>query len=128
MCAPAIAQRLRSVDDLSIEPMLRSYRADEWPRWYASAGAEPPLLRGPIFDSSVTMASAAARGAGVALLPPAMFGEELRTEQLIQPFAIEVPMGRYWLTRLKSRGVTQAMNAFRNWIVSETELAETTES
>jgi len=119
VCAPAIAQRLRSPAQLAHETLLRSYRVDEWPRWFAAAGHALPLQRGPIFDSSITMAAAAVQGAGVALLPPAMFGDELRSERLVQPFELGVSLGRYWLTRLKSRAVTKAMTGFRSWLMRE---------
>jgi len=119
VCAPAIAQRLRSPAQLAHETLLRSYRVDEWPRWFAAAGHALPLQRGPIFDSSITMAAAAVQGAGVALLPPAMFGDELRSERLVQPFELGVSLGRYWLTRLKSRAVTKAMTGFRTWLMRE---------
>jgi LysR family transcriptional regulator of beta-lactamase len=119
MCSPAIAQRLHAPADLARETLLRSYRADEWARWFAAAEAPLPLLRGPVFDSSITMASAAAQGAGVALLPVALFGEELRNERLVQPYGLGVSLGRYWLTRLKSRTVSGAMRTFREWVLRE---------
>ena len=116
VCTPAIASRIRSPSDLAHETLLRSYRADEWTRWFAAAGLAPPLARGPVFDSSITMAAAAGQGTGVALLPPAMFDEVLRQEVLVQPFALGVSLGQYWLTRLKSRPEPAAMRAFRAWI------------
>ncbi|MGN6525160.1 MAG: LysR family transcriptional regulator [Burkholderiaceae bacterium] len=121
VCSPRIAARLAAPADLARATLLRSYRADEWPRWFAAAGcaAPAPIARGAIFDSSITLADAAAQGAGVALLPVAMFGEALRTERLMQPFALGVSLGRYWLTRLKSRPVTQAMRTFREWLLAE---------
>jgi LysR family transcriptional regulator, regulator of gene expression of beta-lactamase len=122
VCAPAIAHRLRTPAHLVHETLLPSYRADEWPRWFAAAGHAAPVLRGPIFDSSITMAAAAVQGAGVALLPPAMFGEELRSERLVQPFEFGVSLGRYWLTRLKSRAETTSMLCFRDWLVGQVAL------
>lgn len=119
LCAPAIAKRLRSPADLARETLLRSYRADEWPRWFAAAGAAAPLLRGPVFDSSIAMAVAAEQGAGVALLPIAMFSEALRNERLQQPFELGVSLGRYWLTWLKSRPPSAAMQVFRGWLLRE---------
>lgn len=119
VCTPELAARLREPADLVRETLLRSYRADEWPRWLAAAGvARPPLLRGPVFDSSVTMAAAAVRGMGIALLPPAMFAQELRHERLVQPFEVQVPTGRYWLTRLKSKPVSAPMREFRLWLLA----------
>lgn len=119
VCAPAVAARLKFPTDLVHERLLRSYRQDEWALWFDAAGAPAPILRGPIFDSSALMASAAVSGLGVALAPPAMFTRELASESLIQPFAIDVDVGRYWLTRLISRPEIAAMRTFREWIMQE---------
>jgi LysR family transcriptional regulator of beta-lactamase len=117
LCAPGIARRLLAPEDLGREVLLRSYRAEEWPRWLAAAGAPGARVRGPMFDSSPAMAQAAVNGAGVALLPARLFEGELAAERLVQPFACEIDAGRYWLTRLRSRGETQAMAAFRAWVM-----------
>jgi LysR family transcriptional regulator, regulator of gene expression of beta-lactamase len=50
------------------------------------------------------------------LLPPALFGEALRSERLVQPFDVGVTLGGYWLTRLKSRPETDAMRTFAHWL------------
>ncbi len=120
VCTPELAQRLRTPADLARQVLLRSYRSDEWARWFALAGvAEVPLLRGPVFDSSLALASAAAQGAGVALLPVRLFGGELRHQRLAQPFSLGLDAGRYWLTRLQSRPVSGAMQEFRGWLLRE---------
>ena len=119
VCAPAIAARLKSPADLVHERLLRSYRSDEWDLWFEAAGVPAPSLRGPIFDSSALMASAAAAGLGVALAPSAMFTRELASELLVQPFAVEVDVGRYWLTRLISRSERATMRIFRDWLLGE---------
>jgi len=116
LCSPATARRLRAPADLARETLLRSYRPDEWTRWFAAARVAPPLVRGAIFDSSITMADAAAQGVGVALLPAALFGEALRSERLVQPFDLGVTLGGYWLTRLKSRPESDAMRTFAGWL------------
>lgn len=117
MVAPGLAERLGAPADLAALTLLRSYRADEWPRWLATAGVACPPLTGPMFDSSVTTAAAAMAGAGAALLPPAMFGDALSAGALVAPFDIAIDTGRYWLTRLKTRAPTAAMRAFREWLV-----------
>jgi LysR family transcriptional regulator, regulator of gene expression of beta-lactamase len=71
-----------------------------------------------MFDSSITMAAAAAHGAGVALLPVAMFERDLSLGRLVQLFDIRVSIGDYWLTSLKSKAETDAMRAFRQWIIA----------
>lgn len=119
LCAPAVAARLRTPGDLARETLLRSYRPDEWPAWFAVAGLPCPLLRGMVFDTSLALAEAAAQGAGVALLPVRLFTRELQQGRLVQPFAqTEIAIGAYWLTRLHSRTPGPAMQAFRDWLLA----------
>ncbi|MFB9269578.1 LysR substrate-binding domain-containing protein [Bradyrhizobium erythrophlei] len=117
VCRPDVAERLRKPSDLAKEFLLRSYRAEEWPLWFAVAGAPCPKIQGPIFDSSVAMAEAASRGVGVGLVPIAMFENELSSGRLARPFVAEVPAGSYWLTWLKSKELTPGMRAFRDWML-----------
>ncbi|MFC3310713.1 LysR family transcriptional regulator [Blastomonas aquatica] len=119
VCAPAIAARLKSPADLVHERLLRSYRPDEWALWFDAVGVPAPNLRGPIFDSAALMGSAAAAGLGIALVPAGMLTRELASELLVQPFPIEVDVGRYWLTRLISRPENAAMRHFRDWLMEE---------
>jgi LysR family transcriptional regulator of beta-lactamase len=116
LCSPMLAARIDGVDGLRREVLLRSYRADEWPRWFEAAGAASPPLRGPVFDSSIAMVAAAMTSGGIALAPTAMFGRELAAERLVKPFDVEIAMGSYWLIRLMSRPDNAAMAAFRTWL------------
>lgn len=119
VCAPVIAARLKSPADLVHEQLLRSYRPDEWALWFDAAAVPVPVFRGPIFDSSALMASAATAGLGVALVPLAMFTQALASEHLVQPFKITIDAGRYWLTRLISRPESDAMRRFRDWLMED---------
>jgi len=119
LCTPEIAARLTSPDALFAETLLRSYRADDWTCWFAAAGLQAPVLRGPVFDSSRVMVDAALQGAGVALAPHALFAEELNARRLVQPFDTEADIGRYWLTRLKSKTPSSEMTAFRDWLMAQ---------
>ncbi len=121
--APALARNLRHPADLAGKTLLRSYRVDEWDRWFAMVDLPTPAIRGYVFDSSLTMAEAAVRGAGVALLPARMFERDLRQGRLVRPFAAEIKLGDYWLTRLKSRDETPAMSVFRTWLLAQTKVA-----
>lgn len=118
LCSPAIATGLSSPRDLHGQTLLRSYRSDDWPTWFKAAGATAGPIRGPVFDSSWVMVEAALLGAGVALAPPAMFERELAVGRLVQPFATEVSIGRYWLTWLKSKTPNRAAAAFSTWIAT----------
>ena len=98
LCAPAIAEHLRQPGDLRGQTLLRSFRTAEWEQWCQAAEVATLRAAGPQFDSSIALAEAAAQGAGVALLPPAMFTHLLRAGRLVQPFALTVPAGAYWFT------------------------------
>jgi LysR family transcriptional regulator of beta-lactamase len=121
LCSPLVAARIDGVDGLRRETLLRSYRADEWVRWFEAAGATCPPLRGPVFDSSIAMVAAAVTSGGVALAPVAMFGRELAAERLVRPFDVEIAMGSYWLIRLMSRPDNSAMRVFRTWLAQAIE-------
>ena len=122
LCTRAMAARIGGDPTaLARETLLRSYRSDEWPRWFEAAGGACPALRGPVFDSSILMVEAALAGHGVALAPPRMFAKMLAEGRLARPFAVEIETGRYWLTRLMSRPDSPAMRDFRMWLLAEAE-------
>lgn len=116
LCSRRTAERLRAPADLAGAMLLRSYRHQDWPSWFAAAGVAGVTARGPLFDSSSLMIQSAMLNGGVALAPAAMFRRELADERLVQPFEVEVDVGSYWLTRLLTRPETPAMAAFRAWI------------
>ena len=116
-CAPSLARALTRPADLKREVLLRSYRQDEWPRWFAAAGLQSPVLKGMVFDSSVTIANVAARGFGVALLPAALFEDEIKQRRLVRPFKVDVALGDYWITSLHSRRPSPPMRAFKGWLL-----------
>lgn len=118
LCSRRLADTLHEPADLARVPLLRSYRAQDWPAWFSAAGVSGLAARGPLFDSSLIMVQAAMLGEGVALAPASMFQRELDGGQLVQPFAVTADVGAYWLTRLKSREPTAAMEAFRDWLTS----------
>jgi LysR family transcriptional regulator of beta-lactamase len=105
--------------DLLGMTLLRSYRRDEWTRWFEAAGLPrtPPPQNAIVFDTSLAMMEAVLQGAGVGLAPPLMFSRLLRSGAVVQPFATSVALGSYWLTRLQSRALTPAMSAFSAWLL-----------
>lgn len=120
LCAPATAAYLTDPEHLGREVLLRSYRNDEWPRWFAEAGSTCPPLTGPMFDSSLAMADIAAEGGGVALLPAGMFARRISEGRLVQPFSTVVSAGGYHLTWPADRPPAPAMMDFRRWLRAAT--------
>ena len=118
LCAPSIAEYLTSPENLGREVLLRSYRADEWPRWFAEVGSACPPLTGPMFDSSLAMADIASDGTGVALLPVDMFTRRIAEGRLVQPFSTVLHAGSYFLTSPADRPPTPAMVDFRTWLLA----------
>lgn len=116
LCAPSIAEYLETPENLKREVLLRSYRGDEWPRWFAEAGTSCPPLTGPMFDSSLAMADVASEGVGVALLPVGMFSRRIAERRLVQPFSTVLSAGGYYLTWPADRPQTPAMVDFARWL------------
>lgn len=114
LCAPSLD--LRTLTDLRRYTLLRSYRADEWPAWFALTGESCPTLTGPVLDSSVGLADLAAEGFGVALLPLPMFQRQILSGRLVRPFATTVTLGSYWVTLPKERRMTTAVETLLNWM------------
>ncbi len=120
LCPPDMAKRLKAPADLARVTLLRSYRTQDWPAWFAAAGlAEPPEARGHVFDSSPAMVQAALMGEGVALAPPLMFQHDLAAGRLVRPFAAEVATGAYWLVRSRARPSNEGFEALRLWLLAQ---------
>ncbi len=118
LAVPAVARDLKEPADLLCLTLLRSYRRDEWTRWFEAAGLPrtPPPQNAVVFDTSLAMMEAVLQGVGVGLAPPLMFSRLLASRAVVQPFAASVALGSYWLTRLQSRSVTPAMSTFAGWL------------
>ena len=121
LCAPAL--ELHGLLDLDKHLLLRSYRADEWPKWFAAAGGSCPPLTGPVLDSSVGLADLAAEGFGIALLPLSMFERAIRSGRLTRPFAATVTLGSYWLTVPEDRRMPSAARKLLEWMRLEQPVA-----
>ncbi|TGN59050.1 LysR family transcriptional regulator [Paracoccus liaowanqingii] len=114
LCAPHL--NVRAVSDLRSHTLLRSYRADEWPKWFSEAGEVCPQLTGPVLDSSLGMADLAVEGLGIALLPLPMFERAIDAGRLVRPFAASVTLGSYWLTIPEDRRMTTTTVALLKWM------------
>ena len=119
MCAPDHGRKILSPKDMRDQPLLRSYRATEWERWFAGLGMQCPPLRGPMLDSSIALADMASQGQGIALLPPLLLSHWTESGRLVTLFEHSVAAGAYWLTRLQSRPETSGMRSFREWLLRE---------
>jgi len=121
LCHPSILGELRSPADLGGQILLRSYRADEWTKWFEAVGHRNTALKTDsiVFDSTLGMAEAIRQGAGVGLAPATLFEQDISAGRMARPFEASVSLGSYWLTRLHSRPLNPTMKGFSNWILAQ---------
>jgi LysR family transcriptional regulator, glycine cleavage system transcriptional activator len=106
--------------DLLSYPLLHEETRDVWARWFAAAGLAPgaEVMRGPIFaDGSLTL-QAALRGHGVALVDTALTRDDFDAGRFIQPFALSVPHGAYFLVARDFDQLSPQASAFAAWIAA----------
>lgn len=103
-------------------PLLQlSTRPYAWRQWFASAGVPHPAeLAGPRFELFSMLATAAAEGLGVALLPRFLFAAELAAGRLAQadPRPLRSPHAYTWIVP-EAREDEPALRAFGTWLVAE---------
>lgn len=130
MCSPDLLARsppLHQPSDLLRLPLLS--QGDEWWRqWFAAAGvATSGVEAKPTFrlDSQPLEGRAVLAGLGVALLSPALWPDELRSGQLVQPFPLLGEDGHaYWLVYPEGRHRVPKIRAWREWLLDEVERAD----
>ena len=97
---------------------------DEWWRdWLQGVGVEDPGCEndpGLVLDNQVMEANAAFSGAGIAMMTPMFWREELKSGRLVQPFAhTHITDRSHWLVYPESRRNQPKITAFRDWILAE---------
>lgn len=111
---------LDSAADLSNYTLLHEENRDGWARWLEAVGAGNVTTgRGPIFADGTLTTRAAALGHGVALGDLFMNAAELRHGSLVQPFAMTMPFGSYWLVAPDFDALSQSARIFTDWLMAE---------
>jgi DNA-binding transcriptional LysR family regulator len=121
VCAPQVLQRLKQPVDLMREVLLHHTNIpDNWARWANMAGLQGEPKLGPGYDLSMNLIFAAKEGLGVAITQPCLIERELRSGELVIPFALPVSTGRgYFVCTDKNRPATAGQLAFIAWIQDE---------
>jgi len=125
VCSPALLAKgpaLEKPDDLRAHTLLHArLRADHWRIWLHAAGIDDLDPRaGPMFETRNFVIQAALQGLGVAVIDPALVGEELASGRLVQPFPRILALeGAYFLVRHPSKAKLKRVAAFREWLLSE---------
>lgn len=124
VCTPALANELRSPEDLLRLPLIQSDRKQvRWPDWFAENGLKAPSQQtGMRFDRSFLAIAAAADGLGIALESTRLAERELGAGRLVAPLIERARNIRYvghhlvcQQTGLRRRPV----RTFASWLFSE---------
>lgn len=115
----AAGSPIRTPSDLLRYPLLHVDNRDGWSEWFKAAGADVEPQRGPIFPDAALSAQSAVLGHGVALGCWLLSGPDLRAGRLVAPFDIAVPCGAYWLVAPDFARLSEAADAFSQWLVDE---------
>ncbi len=127
LCAPALAERLRSPADLAAAPLIHDDSmaalgwSPEWRDWFAAAGVETAERRRALRFSNADQAlAAAAEGGGVALGRVSLADAELRQGRLVAPFDLAIdPEAHFHFVCPTGAEDRPAMAAFRGWLREE---------
>jgi DNA-binding transcriptional LysR family regulator len=122
VCAPPLAQKLKSPIDLAGVPIIRDeVGMVSWSEWWKAAGVtEPPEAHGPAYTDPSLAFDAAISGQGVLLAVDMMAADAISDGRLAAPFdiSVESPMG-YWLAVADTRRDSRKVKALRDWLALE---------
>ncbi|CAM4350690.1 LysR substrate-binding domain-containing protein [Bordetella muralis] len=121
-CAPSLAKRLRTPEDVLGETLLNSMIApDCWDRWLLSIGlAANSDTRFISLANAVLCLQAAAEGLGIAVTQRAYITQDFATGQLVQPLAHSARSGDgYYLVSDPARAATLPFSTFANWMIDQ---------
>lgn len=118
-CAPRVAERLATPQDLAGETLLHAVGfAVGWPAWLESAGVPGLDQRcgSLLCDSQVMSLSLAARGGGVALTHRSLLDKR---DDLVAPFALSVDSDEsFWLVRPARRALHPESRRLWEWLIA----------
>ncbi|MZR15262.1 LysR family transcriptional regulator [Maritimibacter sp. DP07] len=122
VCAPEMAERLRTPADLAHVPIIRDLNsAIDWNTWLAPEGLDASILGpGPEFSDGSLCFDAAMGGAGVFLAWETLDLQAMAAGRVVAPFARRAPTGQsYWLVSARDRSPGDAQRYFMRWMKDE---------
>lgn len=121
VCSPevAAAHNWRTPADLLDAPLLH-HGHRPWSLWFPAFGLEVPSQEGQLFDDSVMLVEAAARGLGVALARSGLIEQDLRSGRLVCAVqdGVASNLGFFVVWRADSRKLAR-IHALRDWLLAE---------
>ncbi|GGA41804.1 LysR substrate-binding domain-containing protein [Pelagibacterium lentulum] len=121
VCAPTLAETLKSPADLANVPVIRDISTMlSWSDWLDAAGAGGLSCSGPTFNDPALAFDAAISGQGVLLAVGIMAEHALKHGHLVKPFAPEVTSAHgYWFVTAKGHQLPARVKKFRDWLINE---------
>ncbi|OHV87182.1 LysR substrate-binding domain-containing protein [Mesorhizobium sp. ORS 3428] len=124
VCAPSIAARLKSIEDLAQTCAITDERAMiSWDSWFEAAGVEPvTFLKGARFTDPMLCLESAIAGHGVMLAWQLLTADALADGRLVAPFGVRAESGLgYWLVTSATKSESRKVRDFKAWIREEIE-------
>lgn len=122
VCAPVIAKKLKSIDDLAQTCAITDERAMiNWESWFKAAGAEPVTFRkGARFTDPMLCLESAIAGHGVMLGWQLLAADALADGRLVAPFGVRAQSGLgYWLVTSATKTESRKVRDFKTWVREE---------
>lgn len=122
-CSPELAARLDFANPQSwidVALIVHDSRPNAWAEWFAAAGMELDERASVInLDSMFSVARAAERGLGVALVPLPLSESWFKSGQLTRVFDFELAThDRYYLVYREQDASNTDVCAFRDWVMA----------
>jgi LysR family transcriptional regulator, glycine cleavage system transcriptional activator len=124
VCAPVIARKLKSIDDLAQTCAITDERSMiNWESWFEAAGVKPVTFqKGARFTDPMLCLESAIAGHGVMLGWQLLTADALADGRLVAPFGIRAQSGLgYWLVTSPTRTESRKVRDFKTWIREEIE-------
>lgn len=122
VCAPSIAARLRSIEDLAQTCAITDERSMiSWDSWFAAAGVElVTFLKGARFTDPMLCLESAIAGHGVMLAWQLLTADALANGRLVAPFGVRAESGLgYWMVTSATKSESRKVRDFKAWIREE---------
>jgi LysR family glycine cleavage system transcriptional activator len=124
VCAPQIAARLKRVEDLANEWVIREESGMvDWARWFTQAGVTGVAPRqGASFTDPNLCLEATIGGQGVMLASQLLAADALADGRLVAPFGITADSGLgYYAVTSAAKKPNRKVAAFKKWLAEEAE-------
>lgn len=122
VCAPSIAAKLKSIQDLAQTCAITDERSMiSWDSWFEAAGVKPvTFLKGARFTDPMLCLESAIAGHGVMLAWQLLTADALADGRLVAPFGVRAESGLgYWLVTSETKSESRKVRDFKVWIREE---------